>query len=419
MDSHVLLHSMVNLKDDLTAPISAVHVNHGISSHAGSWARHCREICSILGVKLDIIEIDARCPPGESPESWARRKRYAVLTEHIGEERILLTAHHKDDQAETLLLQLFRGAGPAGLAAMPVTQSFGQGWHCRPLLDFSRLDLRQYALQHDLHWIEDESNQDTGFDRNYIRHQLFPVIKQHWPGVITTLARASQHQAEVSELQDQLARLDLAGIADADSLVKINNNILKSLNLYRQKNVLRYWLHLLQLPLPDAGHMHHIIEDVVNSGADATPCVTWPGAEVRRYREYLYAATPLSKHDPEQIITWDLEQPLTVLHGRLFARLGQGQGIKASHCRNNSLEIRYRSGGETIQPAGRDYHHELKKLLQDQGVPPWLRDRIPLLYINGRLAAVPGKWIAQEFIGQHDEPSWQIRWEGMERIFPV
>ena len=375
----------------------------------------------MLGVNLDIIEIDARCPPGESPEAWARRKRYAVLTEHVGEEQVLLTAHHKDDQAETLLLQLFRGAGPAGLAAMPVTQSFSQGWHCRPLLDFSRADLRQYALQHDLRWIEDESNQDTGFDRNYIRQQLLPDIKQHWPGVITTLARASRHQAEASELLDQIARLDLAGIAAGDSLARLNSNSLRNLHLSRQKNVLRYWLHMLQLPLPDAGHMQRIIEDVVNSGADAAPCVSWPGAEVRRYRQYLYAATPLSKHDPEQVITWDLKQPLPLLHGRLLARQSQGQGlcIKANLCHDNSVEIRYRAGGETLQPAGREYHHELKKLLQDQGVPPWLRDRIPLLYINGRLAAVPGKWIAQEFVGQNDEPCWQVSWEGMEQIFPA
>ena len=419
IDSHVLLHSIVGLKTELMAPVSAVHVNHGLSSNAGSWARHNREICATLGLELAVIEVDARCPPGESPEAWARRKRYAALAEHIGTGRILLTAHHKDDQAETLLLQLFRGAGPAGLSAMPVTQTFSLGWHCRPLLDFSRLELQRYALQFGLQWIEDESNQDTGFDRNHIRHQLLPVIKRHWPGVITTLSRAAHHQAEAAELQDQLARLDLAMIAEGDSLAKLNTTALKSLTLSRQKNVLRYWLHMLQLPLPDAGQIHHIIDDVINSGPGATPCVAWPGAEVRRYRQYLYAMMPLSKHNPEQIISWDLERPLMITHGRLVARIGQGPGLKANCCSNKRVEIRYRSGGETIQPAGREYHHELKKLLQDQGVPPWLRDRIPLLYIDGSLAAVPGKWIAQEFVGAGGEPCWQLIWEDLEQIFPV
>jgi len=390
MDSHVLLHALSALRTELPVPVAAVHINHGLSANAPVWQQHCEKVCADLGIPLEAATVDARCPAGESPESWARRKRYAVLADRTGPGWVLLTAHHKEDQAETLLIQLFRGAGPAGLSAMPLIQSFSSGWHCRPLLDFPRSDLRQYALQQGLRWVEDESNQDQGIDRNYIRHQVLPVIKQHWPGVMETLSRVAQHQAEATKLHLPVAR---------------------------RKNLIRYWMHMLQLPLPDTGHLQHILDNVIDSAIDATPCVSWPGTEVRRYRQYLYAAAPLPEHDADQVLSWNLEQPLAISQGSLKARMTRGDGIRAVCCRQNQVQVRYRSGGETIQPAGREHHHELKKLLQDHGVPPWLRDRIPLLYIEGKFAAVPGMWIDQEFIGRDDEPCWRISWDGIDGIF--
>ena len=417
MDSHVLLHAMYALRTELPAPVAPIHINHGLSANAPAWQQHCQKVCADLGLALETVTVDARCPAGESPESWARRKRYEVLADRIGPGRVLLTAHHKEDQAETLLLQLFRGAGPAGLSAMPLIQSFSSGRHCRPLLDFPRSDLRQYALLQGLRWVEDESNQDLGIDRNYIRHQVLPVIKQHWPGVMETLSRSAQHQAEAAQLQDQLARQDLAGIADGGRLARLDIHDLKHLPVARQKNLIRYWMHMLQLPLPNTGHLQHILDDVIDSPPDAMPCVSWPGVEVRRYRQYLYAAAPLPEHDAGQVLFWDLEQPLAITQGSLQARKTQGDGIRVVCCRQNRVQVRYRSGGETMQPAGRDHHHELKKLLQDQGVPPWLRDRIPLLYIEGKFAGVPGKWIDQEFTGRDDEPCWRITWDGIDKIF--
>jgi tRNA(Ile)-lysidine synthase len=419
MDSHVLLHSLQSLQQQLPARLSAIHVNHRLSPNAADWARRNRMVCAALGIELEIVEIDARNPPGASPEAWARRKRYAALAERIRPRQILLTAHHQDDQAETLLLQLFRGAGPAGLAAMPVTRPFSGGWHCRPLLGIPRLELRHYAERHGLQWLEDESNEYTGFDRNYIRHQLLPVITRHWPGVVATLFRSAQHQAEASELLEDIARLDLAAMHTGSVPDKLDISHLKNLPVSRQKNLIRHWCHMRQLPLPDAGQLQRIITDVLYSGPDASPCVTWAGVELRRYRQYLYAAPPGSRHDPDRVLLWHLTQPLDITQGRLQARLEQGGGIKASLCPGQTVEVRYRSGGESIMPAGRAYHHELRKLLQEQGVPPWLRDRIPLVYIDGRLAAVPGKWIAQEFLGTAADQCWRIVWEGSAEIFPV
>lgn len=418
MDSHVLLHSLYALRDKLQADIRAVHVNHGLSLNAGDWTVHCRAVCDSLAIQLQVIDIDASCPKGESPESWARYQRYAALADLIRPGEILLTAHHKDDQAETLLLQLFRGAGPAGLSAMPVSRSFVEGWHCRPLLEFTREQLQSYAGRNKLDWVEDESNQDAGIDRNYIRHELMPAITGHWPGAMETLARAANHQAEAAALLDQLAGLDLANVTGGEPGNMLSAARLKDLSLPRRKNLLRHWLHILQLPIPDAGNMQHIIRDIIDSKWDATPCVSWNGAEVRRYRDYIYASNPLSDHDPEQTINWNLQQQVVVAHGRLSARRGTGNGLKAELCGNNCIEIRYRRGGETIRPGGRDQHHELKKLLQESAVPPWLRDRIPLLFIDGRFAAVPGKWIDAEFAGGATEDCWQFTWDGIEGIFP-
>jgi len=418
MDSHVLLHSMAALRTELQVNIRAIHVNHGLSRYAVDWSVHCLKVCDSLDVALQVLEIDAGCPKGESPESWARARRYAALEALTGPAEILLTAHHKDDQAETLLLQLFRGAGPAGLSAMPVSQGFGHGWHCRPLLDYTRQELQHYAGQNQLEWVEDESNQDAGFDRNYLRHQLMPVIADHWPGVRETLSRAARHQAEANTLLTELAGLDLADLSGMSDANRLTVTSLRQFSVARQKNLLRHWLHTLDLPIPDAGIMQHIISDVVDSKWDASPCVSWDGAEVRRYREYLYAARPLDDHDPETVISWDLEQEIAVAHGRLSARRGSGPGIKTEFCPNKCVQIRYRHGGETIQPAGRDQHHDLKKLLQETAVPPWLRDRIPLIYIDARLAAVPGKWIDTEFAGNETDECWQISWEGDDEIFP-
>lgn len=416
MDSHVLLASLAALGDRLDAEVAAIHVNHGLSPNAGDWAEHCRTVSNGLGIDLAVVEIDAANPRGESPESWARRQRYAALQKHAGPGHMLLTAHHKDDQAETLLLQLFRGAGPDGLSAMPVTQVFGTGWHCRPLLDLTRQELRDYAVQAGLDWIEDESNSDTGLDRNYIRHRIIPVIGEHWPGMTETLSRASRHQAEAAELQAQLAALDLAGHTDETGR-KLELNKLKELSDPRQKNLLRHWLQTLNLPVPDSRTLQHIIQDVVNSRQDASPCVTWKGAEVRRFRDRVYALAPLCDHDPEQVLAWNLEHALPVAHGKLIAHLEKGRGIRAAMCEDRRMEIRYRHGGEAIQPAGQEIHHDLKKLFQEHAVPPWLRDRVPLIYIGNRLASVPGKWIDQEFYGKDDEDCWQIIWEGSEEIF--
>jgi len=326
-----------------------------------------------------------------------------------------LTAHHKDDQAETLLLQLFRGAGPKGLSAMPEIRRFGAGWLARPLLQFSRCQLEEYARVNNLNWIDDESNCDLSYDRNYLRHKIIPVINKRWVNLNDTLSRAASHQVEAVILQDELALIDI------QSCSLENNNSLAvfkiiKLSQTRQKNVVRYWLRALQLPVPDAKILNHILMDVIQSKRDSVPCVSWPGAEIRRYRNTLFAIKPLPKHDSHQTIQWMLEKPCPIIHGSLIAESSKGNGISKEAIINNNIEIRYRLGGERIKPAGHKHARELKKLFQENGVVPWFRDRIPLLFINGQLAAVPGLWIEEKFNAGEKEACWQITWTGLDEV---
>lgn len=418
LDSHVLLHALSALSNKIPQQLAAVHVNHGLNDKRFEWAEHCSKICDELGVPCQFVEIDAGSPDGQSPESWARQLRYQALAAQLQQGEILLTAHHKDDQAETLLLQLLRGAGPDGLSAMPALRRFGAAWHARPLLQYNRQQLMDYAEQQGLHWVDDDSNRDKRFDRNYLRHKIMPLLDQRWGNISDTLARAASHQAESAELQKQLASIDI----ESCLLVKFNAlNIIKlgELSDARKKNVIRYWLQEMQLSVPDARKMQHILVDVLQSKQDAVACVSWPGVEIRRYKDKLFASTPLCDHDSRQIVRWQLDEVCRISHGELTACLAKGQGIKKSLCPDNCIEVRYRSGGETIKPVGRRHQHDLKKLFQETGIPPWFRYRIPLLFIKGRLAAVPGFWIDEQFSADVNEDAWQISWSGVDEIVIV
>ena len=415
MDSHVLLAGLASLGEDIPGELLAVHVNHGISPHAQEWVEHNRRICTELEIAFHLIDVDASSPGSESPEAWARQLRYQALEECIGNGEILLTAHHRDDQVETLLLQLLRGAGPMGLAAMPSMRPFGIGVHARPLLAFDRVELNKYAAQQGLDWIEDDTNQNIGYDRNYLRQQVIPALKKRWPNLGETLSRATVHQADSAALLEDLAIMDMAEcLRKASQTLRLEP--LLRLSTGRQANLIRYWLRSLQLPVPDEKKLQRILVDVLGSKYDAVPCVSWPGAEVRRYREHIVAARPLLPHDEKNIISWDLNKPCELTDGLLKATRSKGNGIKLSSGPDEQMTIRYRSGGEVIQPAGRQHHHELKKLFQEAGVPPWFRDRIPLLFIQDKLAAVAGFWIDEAFNAGPGEDAWQISWTGLERI---
>lgn len=424
LDSHVLLHAVAGMRERLEGRgVVALHVNHGLSARADQWSAHCAAQCEVLGVGLVDLRVDARPRPGESPEAAAREVRYQAFAGFLEEGDCLLTAHHQDDQAETLLLQLLRGAGPRGLAAMPEYSAFAQGWHARPLLGYARDALHEVARQAGLSWIEDDSNSDTRFERNFLRHEILPRLKARYPAMAATLSRSARLCGEAADLLVTTAREDLLRVQREGGSLSVDG--LQALGEVRARNLLHQWCRERGLPTPTAAQLQCVWDEVIGAGVDSEPVVCWAGGEARRYRDALFIDRPLPAHDVGRSLAWDgrtplsipaaasgelLGEPLGELLGELQAERVRGQGIALAALDNRRLEIRFRQGGEQLRPAGRAGHHALKKLFQEAGVPPWRRERIPLLYADGRLLAVAGLWVAQEAAAAAGEPGLVLHW---------
>lgn len=408
LDSQVLLDLMAALRGaDGRLPdgarLDALHVDHGLSPNSTAWARHCAERCAALDVPFLALRVDATPGPGESPEAAARRARYAALAGAMERGDCLLTAHHQDDQAETLLLQLLRGAGPRGLASMPPLSPFAAGWHARPLLHLRRTALRAHAEARGLSWLEDESNADTGLARNFLRHMVLPRLRARYPAVAATLSRSARRCAEADALLGELAEADLALLRRGTGGV-LSVSGLQALGERRGRNALHHWIHARGLPLPSEAQLGQLWRTVLGADADAAPLLRWPGVEVRRYRDELYLGAPLTPVAGEAVFAWDLRASLALPGvGRLHARPAGGAGVAARHVQGRSLEVRFRRGGERLCVAGRHGHHRLKTLFQEAGIAPWRRDRLPLVYLEGQLLAVAGLWVACEFAAEADE----------------
>ncbi|MDT8387625.1 MAG: tRNA lysidine(34) synthetase TilS [Thiogranum sp.] len=410
IDSHVLLHLLAERRDRLPGPLSAVHVDHRIQQQSGDWAIHCRAVCTELDVPFHLLTVSGSAGSGESPEAAARNARYRGLAEWLPNGAVLLTAQHRDDQAETLLLQLLRGAGPAGLAAMPARVQLGCGWLVRPWLSVPRSDIESYAHAERLRWVEDPSNTDLRYDRNLLRQRILPELRQRWPGMAGVLARAAAHQADQVEIAAALADSDYASCRDArrDCL---NVTALTALSVARQRNLLRYWIKSNDLPVPSQVVLERVRCEVPGCRQDASPLVRWPGAELRRYRTRLFIMPPLSVQDRTERIAWQPPQSLHLesVDGELSVQPVVGQGWRMPDA-GAAIEVRFRQGGETLRPAGRAHHQRLGHLFQDWGVPPWERDRVPLVYVDDKLAAVAGHCVTESFAACAGEPGYLLQW---------
>lgn len=396
-DSHVLLHTMATLREQLAVPVHAVHVNHGLQSQANEWEAHCQQVCEGLSIPLELARVDAAHAPGESPEEAAREARYRVFAGILQDDDMLLMAHHQDDQAETLMLQMLRGAGVKGLAAMPDITRLGRGWLARPLLGFTRSILCHYARQQGLIWIDDPSNNDTRFDRNFLRHEVMPLLHQRWPATANILSRVAGHMAEGASLLRQLAEQDLVQHRVAGKRLVVSS--LLTLDVARQRNLLRHWLSdVCKLSTPDRKHLNRIVHEVLPADENANPVVSWRGGEVRRYRGELYALQSASiPADMQQIIPWDGKQALNLDKQVLIPHLVKGQGVNRQFMQQDTLSVRFRQGGEKCRPVGRAHHHSLKKLFQEWGVPPWQRESVPLLCVGDDIAQVVGYCICEPY----------------------
>ena len=386
----MLLHALCQSRDRIGAPLSAIHVDHALSPRAPAWADYCAAICRQWDVPLVRLRLDIRQAAGESPEAAARHARYEAFESCMRQGEALVTAHHRDDQAETLLLLLLRGSGARGLSAMPPARRFGPGWLLRPLLTYDRSALEDYARATNLNWIEDESNLETRFDRNFLRHRVLPLLRQRWPAVTATLARTARLCAESESLVREQAAADLQQISRGPAL---SIERLLSISAARQHAVLRLWLEGLGLPMADHRRLSEIGRQLAEAGSDRPLCVSWQGAQVRRHQGLLYAGPPLPPHAARESISWDASHPLQLPSGLGTLRLEQGD-------LGPLLQVRFRTGGETLVVRG--MHRPVKKILQELGVPAWLRPRVPLVFSADRLVAIGDLCAAQ---------GWKLQWQ--------
>jgi len=404
LDSTVLLHRLWQQN----LPIHAIHINHQLQSQANTWAKHCEQQCQQWNIPIIIKTVNAQKNNGESPEAAARSARYAAFNEIIQENTLLCLAHHQDDQAETLLLQLLRGAGVAGLAAMPEQTPFGASYLLRPLLKMTRQELQQYATEHQLKWINDPSNEDDKFDRNYLRKHIMPLLKHRWPAATQTLSRSAEHCAEAAQLIQTLAEQDYLQVKKNNEL---SINQLSLLSPERQRQVIRYWLTQQQLPLPSTTQLQQIQEELLTSKEDAQPLVHWPRVNIQRYKDQLFANKSQAEIDlTNEQLPWDLKQPLKLPAnlGNLSTQLTQGKGISAQRLAKKTITIQFRKGGERCHPSGRAHSQTLKNLFQEYNIPAWQRDQIPLLYCNNEIAAAVGHWICIDYQAKPEEMGWII-----------
>ncbi|GGI80217.1 tRNA lysidine(34) synthetase TilS [Legionella impletisoli] len=391
LDSTVLLHAL-SKESSLFKKLVAVHVNHGISPHASSWQQDCKQTAESLQIPFMAFKPDFS--RNANLEENARIARLQVFSSLIKKNDALILAHHRDDQAETLLLNLFRGAGIDGMTAMPAEKPFGKGVLFRPLLQLTRKQLETYATEHHLSWIQDESNLDLDYSRNFIRHQIMPLLTTKWPSVVSNLNRTSLHCQEAKYLLNDLAWLDAKEQSLENPVLSLDT--LKHLSQARLTNVIRTWLRMNGVRLFSTKRFQILLNDLVFSRTSANPSFTWDNVVLKRYHRSLYLLPAKSTSVPKYIEWVHFPSALAIKGIGWLQASATEEGLCIP--KESVIEVRFRQGGETFK-----WHKQtksLKKLWQEWNVPPWQRDAIPLLYVNGQLAAVVGFAVSDDFYSQ-------------------
>ena len=409
MDSMVLLHALSLLRDAAELPpFSAIHIHHGLHPDADDWIARCAAACQRRGVPLHVERVVIT--PGASVENAAREARYQAFESILGQGEILLLAHHRDDQVETLLFRLLRGTGLRGLSGMPASRMLGRGSLYRPLLSWSRSQLHTWAQQQSLQWIDDPANHDPRFARTTLRHDILPRIRVGWPMVDGSLLRLAEHADQALEVLDERAEQDLQRMAPSrrdpwlDPWPALPVQALLELSPARRVNLLRFWLDQQGCRLPDQRQLQQLLGQL-GARQDSRPAMPLDRFRLVRDAGYLWL---LPAFMPEAVACGIEPGPSVDLpgNGRLVFARGPG-GLEG---KAGKWEVRYRQGGETLKPAHRPTQ-SLKHLLQEAHIPAWLRERVPLLYCDGRLVSVAGRWQAGDACTGSGETGWHVRWE--------
>lgn len=425
VDSQVLLHAIAKLKyaKQITNPISVCHVNHGLSKNATSWQNFAQQTCLQLNLPFVAKQVNIQAQAQKSLEALARDARYQVLQSLYKEQSLIITGHHRDDQAETFLLALKRGSGLKGLSAMAAESSQGKDIFIRPLLDISRKEIVYYAKEKQLKWVEDESNSDTQFDRNFIRQEVMPLLTKRWPSISQTITRSSSHCLEGQSLLDELAEEDLA----TSQLTKdsLSVSVLSTLSIARFNNLIRYFLAQHNYLMPSAEQLKQVRQQLL-VGENKNPAIKVANNYLRRYKSALYLT-----RDFEDVSAWEINLNFIVNHsektiikaelpddiGELTFNFNQHDN-PTNLCHNitppnsdQKVTLKFCHDNPTCLPDYRNHSRSLKKILQEMNIPPWQRKRIPFLYYDDKLVAAIGYFVCQNFLPKMNEPSINIYWE--------
>ena len=425
MDSHILLliaqQAFRKLKSssmfvDRKLDLRAIHINHHLSGHSNQWQQHCSQVCGERQILLVCESVEVATNQGFSLEEQARIQRYRVFENQLGQSGLLLMAHHLDDQMETMLMRLLKGAGPTGLAGIPKQRAIGGSLLFRPFLDVSRQQLLELATFKKLKWIEDPSNSSIKHDRNYLRHSVLPLLEQRWPGYRKTWSRTAGVFSEYAELAGQIAAQDYASAAGSE-LSRLRLDPLLELDRFRQKNLIRHWLSLNDLYNPEHSWVETILDEVAAAAIDAAPIFEAGGWQVRRFNNLLYLLNTAqlqfqSGFDGSNYYEWNLQDSILLPGSGNLVAGDQGfdtsQALRAPQ--GEKVTIRFRQGGERCRPAGRSGSRPLKKLFNEYKIEPWLRDRVPLVYFNDELAVVPNYFVCESYQAVDEGQTIQLRW---------
>ena len=408
VDSMVLLDLLSKAKGS-NDEVRAIHINHNLHESSEEWVDFVKETCEKYKLPLIIESINPK-QEGFGLEADARDQRYKKFKEIILDNECLLTAHHLDDQTETILYRIFRGTGLDGLRSIRKKAKFGKGLLCRPLINVPREAIEQYAKLNNIKWIEDPSNKNIDFDRNYLRNNIIPSIKKRWPKAQRTIPRLSSLAENNQKLLHELAKEDIGPIERFNVL---DLGILSNKSALRINNIFRFMILKNNMGIPSLKVLENGIETLINAKSDS-PIVSWDGCSIRRYKNTLYFFNPDLKRDEIRPLKmkWFIDETINLggNRGSIQARFIKGEGIALNKC-PKSLEIKYRKGGEQIKPSGHNITKSLKNLFQENNVLPWVRDQIPLVYLDEDLISVGDLWFNQDYKAKEQEDGFLISWD--------
>ncbi|KGJ97087.1 tRNA lysidine(34) synthetase TilS [Colwellia psychrerythraea] len=410
IDSQVLLHALVKLKQErlIDNEITVCHVNHGLSDNALHWQEFAQQECAKLSVNLVVKSVHVQAQAQHSLEALARDARYDALKTLRHQKSLVLTGHHSDDQSETFLLALKRGAGLKGLAAMSGQSQLAQHLLVRPLLNVSRQEIEAYAKDHQLCWVEDESNLDTCFDRNFIRQQVMPLLRARWPSISNTINRSASNCLAGQELLDELAEQDL--MECKASALSLDVDKLASLSTARFNNLIRFFMAQHNCLMPSTEQLKQVRLQL-KAGDDKNPQIKVGLHFFRRFKGTLFLTPKYS-----DISNWKMAIDLSNnnIEITLPDNLGQLQ-IKQDIVVDNALtsiclpmpgqevSVRFSHDNPKCLPDFRQRSRSLKKVLQELNIAPWQRKRIAFLYYDNELVSVIGQFVCQPFIAPADQ----------------